>query len=66
MVHMADEEFKEGDIVQLKSGGPSMTIADIDDYGMEGSGHTQAKCVWFENTKKREGVFELFALKRKE
>ena len=59
---MADEQFKEGDTVQLKSGGPVMTIKDIGNYGMMGSGHVQAKCVWFEKTRKIEGVFELFTL----
>jgi uncharacterized protein YodC (DUF2158 family) len=60
---MADEEFKEGDTVQLKSGGPVMTIEHIGEYGMvPGSGHTQAKCVWFDKTKKMQGVFELFTL----
>jgi uncharacterized protein YodC (DUF2158 family) len=35
--------MKIGDIVQLKSGGPIMTITDIDDP----SGRAAAYCVWF-------------------
>lgn len=33
-------EIKEGAIVQLKSGGPNMTVEEIFDKS--------AKCVWFE------------------
>jgi uncharacterized protein YodC (DUF2158 family) len=60
---MADNQFQKGDVVQLKSGGPVMTIEDIGEYGMPGSTHTQAKCIWFDKTKKMEGVFELHLLK---
>lgn len=38
---MADEKFEIGDVVQLKSGGPEMTIAQIDSNGME------ITCRWF-------------------
>ena len=58
-----DHDFKAGDVVQLKSGGPKMTIKDIDVYGMGSSeDHVQANCVWFEGTKQKEGVFELHTL----
>jgi uncharacterized protein YodC (DUF2158 family) len=53
-----DQEFKAGDVVQLKSGGPKMTIDTIAKFGM-GSTHDQAKCVWFEGTKRMEALFEL-------
>lgn len=33
-----------GDIVRLKSGGPSMTVESIDDQGM-------VHCIWFNNGK---------------
>ena len=38
---MMELEFKAGDIVRLKSGGPDMTIEDIGKYGM-GAGFTSA------------------------
>ncbi len=46
----------------LKSGGPEMTIDDIDVYGM---GRTQksAKCVWFDGKKRMVDIFELHSLK---
>jgi uncharacterized protein YodC (DUF2158 family) len=36
---MADEQFKPGDIVSLKSGGPRMTVASVE-------GRT-VSCEWF-------------------
>ena len=51
------EEFKPGDVVKLKSGGPRMTVDDVDVY-MSG-GKPQAKCVWFEDKKRYEALFEL-------
>jgi len=42
---MADQTFKVGDIVELKSGGPAMTIVSIQD--------DKYSCTWFyENTRK--------------
>lgn len=38
---MSGHEFKIGDVVQLKSGGPKMTIEDRKDDGRFG-------CVWFD------------------
>ena len=56
-----DTEFKVGDVVQLKSGGPKMTIAHIGNYAYAGT-EIKAKCVWFEGTKQKEHVFELEVL----
>ena len=39
--------FKIGDVVQLKSGGPQMTIKDIGAYE---TGDKYVKCVWFVGT----------------
>jgi len=59
---MADE-FKVGDVVELKSGGPKMTIEVIDDYG---TGHKQARCVWFDKAKREATIFEFATLKKVE
>lgn len=45
---MAD--FKVGDTVQLKSGGPIMTVTEVgDEYGV-----TKVFCSWFDDKKKQE------------
>lgn len=44
--------FKLGDIVQLKSGGPKMTVTQLNVYT---SGNTQTK--WFAGSKAEMGVF---------
>jgi len=50
-------EFKEGDVVQLKSGtGPTMTIASLEHAAGE------AMCVWFEGKKTQEDIFDLVVL----
>lgn len=48
-------ELKCGDVVQLKSGGPLMTVVEIGKYGY--SEKNQAKCAWFDKTKKFEALF---------
>jgi len=48
------EAFKPGDIVQLKSGGPSMTVDEISNYGV--------RAVWFAYGKWRRQVFVAAAL----
>lgn len=57
-----DHEFKAGDVVQLKSGGPDMTIEDIGKYG-PGATTDRAKCVWFEGMKRKDDLFELATLR---
>ncbi|WP_316398499.1 YodC family protein [Bradyrhizobium sp. 33ap4] len=49
------EEFKAGDVVQLKSGGPRMTVSQV---GEDQYGQRKVWCVWFEKTKKYEDTFE--------
>jgi uncharacterized protein YodC (DUF2158 family) len=56
-----DQEFTIGDVVQLKSGGPKMTIEHIGNYAYTGR-EIKAKCVWFEGTKQKNGVFALETL----
>ena len=54
-------EITTGDIVQLKSGGPKMTVSQIG-TGTE-SDVPRAWCDWFEGTKKMDGTFPLTSLK---
>jgi uncharacterized protein YodC (DUF2158 family) len=51
--------FKAGDTVQLKSGGPRMTITNVGTYG----GKTGANCSWFEGSTPQAAVYPLEALK---
>jgi uncharacterized protein YodC (DUF2158 family) len=43
---MGETVFKEGDVVQLKSGGPRMTIKGIGKYGIVPK-EDNALCEWF-------------------
>lgn len=52
--------FKIGDVVQLKSGGPEMTVEDIGDYG-KGAGKG-VSCVWFDNRKRCTDTFHVDTL----
>lgn len=54
-------EFKKGEVVQLKSGGPKMTIQDLADYGPMGP-KDGALCVWFEKAIRHEHVFDVAVL----
>ncbi|EHH07540.1 hypothetical protein ATCR1_06726 [Agrobacterium tumefaciens CCNWGS0286] len=60
------EEIAVGDVVQLKSGGPKMTVSNIDEYGYED--RLSAACDWFTVDKapwkKEDGVFPLTSLKK--
>ena len=60
---MADQQFENGTEVQLKSGGPRMTVVGYDDYGMAATEKTY-KCQWFDDKHKlTEGYFTGAALK---
>ena len=50
-------QFKVGDVVQLKSGGPKMTVNTV--LSLE-----RVKCTWFEGSKQVEGVFGQDALQK--
>ena len=56
-------DYKIGDIVALKSGGPAMTIRGIGVYGMGGT-EVSVLCVWFVGTKKFEEVFHPDTIER--
>jgi uncharacterized protein YodC (DUF2158 family) len=47
-------EFKPGDVVVLKSGGPKMTV---DQTEVSGSGRTVVWCDWFEGNRKVTATF---------
>ncbi len=55
---MAEEALKIGDTVQLKSGGPIMTIRSI--RGQE------ALCQWFAGSESKSAAFGLLSLKKYE
>ena len=54
-------DLKIGDVVQLKSGGPVMTIAEIRDYSSSRDG---ALCEWFDDKEKKNAVFALITLQK--
>lgn len=59
-------EFKAGDVVQLKSGGPRMTVSMVGDYTRSGGPVNGVLCVWFETVKgvqkREEHVFDAVVL----
>jgi uncharacterized protein YodC (DUF2158 family) len=64
---VSDYQFRVGDVVQLRSGGPHMTISQIDKLYASGD-ELHAWCDWFVNDKapwKRETTtFPLTSLKK--
>lgn len=57
---MADEKFEVGDIAQLKSGGPQMTVIAV--YN-DDDDEPSARCAWFSSGgKDMESLFPLQAL----
>ena len=57
------QEIQKGDVVQLKSGGPKMTVEDVDKYSL-GAIKDEALCKWFDGEVLKEGVFALSSLKK--
>jgi uncharacterized protein YodC (DUF2158 family) len=53
---MAEQKFKPGDVVELKSGGPAMTVAGEEEFG-------ELMCTWFDGKKKMDATFEPEQLK---
>lgn len=52
------KKFKVGQIVQLRSGGPEMTVSEIDLYGKE----SFVECQWFGGRKLEKGRFPVESL----
>ena len=48
-------KYKVGDVVQLKSGGPLMTISSLPNLAME---KTDYGCTWFNGKKRESARFE--------
>jgi len=55
-------DIKQGDVVQLKSGGPRMTVQRLGDYTMVGG--PGAECVWFDGSKEQRKVFGIATLQK--
>lgn len=61
-------EFKIGDVVELKSGGPEMTVHDIlgvttsktQTFAYTTAGHSEGEliCKWFSGSKLETGIFK--------
>jgi uncharacterized protein YodC (DUF2158 family) len=51
--------LREGDVVQLKSGGPKMTVDAVRDQ----TGQLQAMCSWFNGAIRASDLFELHSLR---
>ncbi len=45
--------FNIGDLVELKSGGPKMTVTRVENLGIR----TIVRCTWFAGSKKEQGDF---------
>ena len=69
---MSDHDFQPGDVVELKSGGPQMTVAsvrtteDIEDARQMGVTYVQSGilCAWFAGIKVRRQYFDPKDLKK--
>jgi uncharacterized protein YodC (DUF2158 family) len=46
--------MKAGDIVQLKSGGPAMTIESLDNYGEADDPDIRVRCIWMTSEGKKQ------------
>jgi uncharacterized protein YodC (DUF2158 family) len=55
------QEFEAGDTVQLKSGGPAMTVKQ---FNVDGPFEGQFYCQWFGGKKLEQGYFAPESLKR--
>jgi uncharacterized protein YodC (DUF2158 family) len=50
------EQFKVGDVVQLKSGGPKMTVSELES-------DNRVFCIWFSGNDRKSDTFIAQALK---
>jgi len=54
------QSYKTGDLVQLKSGGPAMTVKEAIGDGLDGGDYL---CQWFGGSTLKEGVFPANSLR---
>jgi uncharacterized protein YodC (DUF2158 family) len=59
--HGAILEFKIGNLVQLKSGGPTMTITSKDNY--DARGEEEVACTWYVGGERNKESFDPETLK---
>jgi uncharacterized protein YodC (DUF2158 family) len=59
-------EISKGDVVQLKSGGPDMTVQALGDYTSSSDIDDGALCAWFDGPTLHTEVFDRSALIKKE
>lgn len=62
---MSEEEFKIGDVVELKSGGPAMTITALGDEAL-GGGDGDVEATWFDGKAFDSETLPRAALKRRD
>lgn len=55
---MSEQKFKTGDIVELKSGSPKMTIEDVQES------NEYVDCVWFDGNVLKRDTFVVGVLKK--
>ena len=60
---MAEQKFENGAVVQLKSGGPLMTVVDYAVYELGGS-EPEYKVTWFEKNQVKQAHFSEAILRR--
>ena len=53
--------FQPGDVVELKSGGPSMTVVQVE-QGLDGT--PMVDCVWFDKSEQKFATFRAVVLKK--
>ena len=59
-------DFKDGDVVRLKSGGPKMTIQTFPYKRGPVVFNDSASCIWFEGNDLRTSVFKTILLDKDE
>lgn len=60
---MNEQPITKGAIVQLKSGGPKMTVDRESLRSRMGSDATEMVCSWFDGSKKMEQAFSIASLR---